>query len=93
MSRNVRERPRPGALLLGSGPGTSLERIRSYSSDAPEDIEFKREVLKLTRSDRHVVGLIVRRVLEIEAEQGSDAAEAALEMLLRDLDGQPRPSG
>lgn len=91
MSR-MRARQGGTALRLASRSPRGLEQLRSLSSDAPEDVEFQCEILKLTRADRHVIGLIVRRVLEIEAEQGSDAAEATLEMLLRDLDGQPRPS-
>ena len=92
MSRTVRERPEAGVLLRDSLGATPLERMRSLSSDAPEDTEFGREILKLDHVDRRVVRLIIQRLLELEAEAGSDAAEAALEMLLRDLDPQSRSS-
>jgi hypothetical protein len=77
------------APLPGATGAADLERTRSVSSDAPEDIEFKREILKLGPEDRRVVALLVRRVRELEAEQGSDVAEAALEKLLLELGPQP----
>ena len=92
MSRIVRDRPDLNALLLDGSGATLLERMRSLSSDGPEDTEFQREVIKLGAADRRVLGLVVQRVLQIEEESGPEAAEAALEMLLRDL-GSQRPSG
>ena len=92
MSRTVGAPPELEALLLDAPGTTLLERLRSFSSDAPEDTQFQREILRLGGADRRVVGLVVQRILQIEEESGPEAAEAALEMLLRDL-GPQRPSG
>ena len=77
----------PPASAGGAPPMIlSLERISVASSDASEDQDFRRELMRLSRADHRVIAAIVRRILEIQQTSGPDAAEAALEMLLRDLD-------
>lgn len=59
-----RLRPRTRALL---------------NSGQTEEADYCRELRKLSAADRRAVRVIVQRIAEIEASQGADAADEALE--------------
>ena len=80
-----RARGKVPAPTGGEAGDTGVATLRPVASDHGEDLEFERELLKLSPSDRAVVGVMVRRIVQMEAEFGSEVADALLERLLGDL--------